>query len=376
MNRLLPPGKRPDPRRQVRPDLLRDTRPIRRTHARPAPESKTPHLNIPREARFWAQVPTLTKVALVVLGYLIVVLVFLALVRGAQLPVTLRDVRDWFTGPTPTPVGTLTPTPAPTLPPTPTYPATVPWLRANANTPIRGEPSDDAPGLAILEAGETAMVLGVSRDQQYWAIKVPYFEGGQGWVSASQVLVQNATDVPVAGGAPKDVNALPTEQRPVLETTTVVNVRKNPDMNAERLGTLKAGEVYVVTGKSEDGFWYAIKLFDGRTGWVSKDYVTTRNDENIPVVTEAPAAQGTSFPVPDENKPALMATWMVNLRAGPGREYAVVGQMLQNQVAEVLGVSADGKWYAIVFTGTENGKAWVASDYVQTKNVEGVPVLK
>ncbi len=373
-------------RRDRRPDLRRDlqrTRPIRRVVAPEAahprssrrPPSLEDRLRVPREARFWVQVPKLTKISLVVLAYLVVVLAFLALARSARIPVTLQDVRGWFARPTATLSGTLTPTPAPTLPPTPTYLPTVAWLQADTNTPILSDPSADAATLAILEAGETALVVGMSADQQFWAIPMPYFESGQGWVSASHVLVQNAGKVDVIGGAIGDPQALPTEQRPMLVTNTTVNVRKFPDMNSPRMDVLEPGAIVPALGKSEDGEWFSIQM-PGYTAWVSKDYVTARNAQNIPVVTPVPAASNPGVPAPQADQPSLMASWSVNLRAGPGREYQVVGTLQQGQIATVVGVSEDGNWWAIAYPAAQNGRAWVAADYVQVKHVEGAPVLK
>lgn len=372
---------RRDRRLELRRDLQR-TRPIRRAaapeaHTRPSRRSPSveDRLNVPREARFWVQVPKLTKISLVVLAYLIVVLAFLALARSARIPVTLQDVRGWFTRPTPTLSETLTPTPASTLPPTPTYLPTLAWLRANANTPILSDPQSGAATLAILETGETAVVVGVSADQQFWAIQVPYFESGQGWVSASDVLVQNASQVDVVGGAIGDPQALSTEQRPMLVTNTTVNVRKFPDMNSPRMDVLEPNAIVPALGKSEDGEWFSIQM-PGYTAWVSKDYVTPRNAQNIPVVTPAPAASNPGVPAPEADQPSLMASWSVNLRAGPGREYQVVGTLQQGQIATVVGVSEDGNWWAIAYPAAANGRAWVAADYVQVKHVEGVDVLK
>jgi uncharacterized protein YgiM (DUF1202 family) len=257
---------------------------------------------------------------------------------------------------------------------TATYSPAVAWLRATANTSILSEPNKDAAQVAILESGQTAVVMGAAPNGKYWAIQSAYLQNGMGWVSAADVTVENAANAPVLAEGP--TGALPTDQMPFITATTNLNVRKNPDMNSLRLAVIKIGETAPAVGKSEDGLWYAIKLPDGRTGWVSKDYVTLENEENLPVATVAPAALGTLIPSPEAGKASLTASWAVNLRAGPGREYAVVGQLEQGQSAQVVGVSEDGKWYCIAFSGQDNGKAWVAADFVEVVNAEGLPVLK
>jgi uncharacterized protein YraI len=81
-------------------------------------------------------------------------------------------------------------------------------------------------------------------------------------------------------------------------------------------------------------------------------------------------------PSPQPGKPFLTAVWNVNIRAGPGTEYAVVGTLNQGASAEIVGISADGLWWAILYDGTQNGRGWVAAAYVQANNTANVPVLK
>lgn len=320
----------------------------------------------------WRLLPSATKIYLVILGYLAVILGFLVLARSARLPVSIDDIRGWVSGATPTASADATAN-APAQP-TATYPPGAAWLRANAQTPILSQPNTDSQVLALLEAGDTALVIGASPDRQFWAIRVPYFEAEQAWVPAGQVLVQNGNLVDVitveASGAP-----LPTEQWPIAEMTTNVNVRKLPSLDGQRLDVLEPGQVVPVISKSEDGFWYSIEMPDGRTGWVSVDYVRVRNPENIPVATVEPATMGTVVPSPEPGKPYLIATWAVNIRSGPGREYPVIGQLEQGQSAQVEGISEDGIWLAIAFLGSEDQRGWVAANYVQALNTEGLPVI-
>ncbi len=66
----------------------------------------------------------------------------------------------------------------------------------------------------------------------------------------------------------------------------------------------------------------------------------------------------------------------VNVRAGPDVTYAVVGQLNQGQLAEVIGVTRDGLWWAIKYPAAEGGEGWVAAAYVKTENTGSVPVVK
>lgn len=60
-----------------------------------------------------------------------------------------------------------------------------------------------------------------------------------------------------------------------LSIVSNVNVRDNPGTEGTRvIKVAKAGEVYEYLGPAEDANWCMIKLEDGSTGYVSKDYVS------------------------------------------------------------------------------------------------------
>jgi PKD repeat protein/uncharacterized protein YraI len=73
--------------------------------------------------------------------------------------------------------------------------------------------------------------------------------------------------------------------------------------------------------------------------------------------------------------PTVTANVNVNIRSGPGTQYPVIGILAQGQSAEVIGVSADGAWWAIQYPPGPNGQGWVADQFVTAQNTENVPVL-
>ncbi|MCD8211570.1 MAG: SH3 domain-containing protein [Oscillospiraceae bacterium] len=62
----------------------------------------------------------------------------------------------------------------------------------------------------------------------------------------------------------------------VMYTTADVNVRNEPDIDGERLGTLDQGEKVTVTGICNETGWYRI-TYNGSVGYVSNDYLTSEN---------------------------------------------------------------------------------------------------
>lgn len=63
------------------------------------------------------------------------------------------------------------------------------------------------------------------------------------------------------------------EMSAVMYATISLNVRSGPSADFDRIDTLKEGEEVIVTGRASTG-WYQV-LVDGKTGYVSHNYVTT-----------------------------------------------------------------------------------------------------
>jgi hypothetical protein len=57
----------------------------------------------------------------------------------------------------------------------------------------------------------------------------------------------------------------------------------------------------------------------------------------------------------------------INVRTGPGTEYALNGQIYGGQIAEVHGMSADRGWYRIFCTQDSTGYCWITADPALTE---------
>ncbi len=83
-------------------------------------------------------------------------------------------------------------------------------------------------------------------------------------------------------------------------------------------------------------------------------------------------------PAPDEGVPTATALEPINVWAGPGKEYGSYGTVPIGATAEIVGKSADGKYW-VVQVSTEiapDGRGWVIATYVQAENVDNVPVIE
>jgi PKD repeat protein len=66
----------------------------------------------------------------------------------------------------------------------------------------------------------------------------------------------------------------------------------------------------------------------------------------------------------------------LNIRSGHGIAYPVLGVLRAGQSAQITGVSADGGWWQIQFSGAADGRGWVSAHYVTSQNSDDVPVVQ
>ena len=87
----------------------------------------------------------------------------------------------------------------------------------------------------------------------------------------------------------------------------------------------------------------------------------------VTVTAAGPASSAPSLAVTNDS---------VNVRSGPGTQYAVVGQLQNGATATVRGKSADGTWWQIDYSGATGGVGWVNGSVVQPNSAAaGVAVV-
>jgi uncharacterized protein YraI len=111
---------------------------------------------------------------------------------------------------------------------------------------VRSGPGVGWTRIGTIFPGTSYSVLG--EDSGWYNIDL---NGRSGWVWGELVTIH--TSAPVQAGVP------------MLEATTVVNVRSGPSTDWARIGAIFPGTAYPVTG--EQFGWYSFD-YSGRTGWV------------------------------------------------------------------------------------------------------------
>ena len=81
-------------------------------------------------------------------------------------------------------------------------------------------------------------------------------------------------------------------------------------------------------------------------------------------------------PEPTTPTGRVVGTQSLNVRSGPGTVFPVIGVARLGDEGEIVGVSADGRWWAVSVPSAPGGVGWVSVDFVLATNAENVPVMQ
>lgn len=129
-----------------------------------------------------------------------------------------------------------------------------------------------------------------------------------------------------------------TESRILTVTGSVVNVRKGPDVEFERLGQVKKGDVLSV--REEKNGWYLVEIPKIGQAWIAGWLVRTEGSL-----------------VPAAAKMVTVSGSVVNIRQGPSLEARVIGKVYRGQHMSVTGLQGD--WYKVKIGAGKEG--WIAT---------------
>ncbi len=72
----------------------------------------------------------------------------------------------------------------------------------------------------------------------------------------------------------------------------------------------------------------------------------------------------------------VVGTQGLNVRSGPGTVFPVIGVARLGDEGELVGRSADGRWWAVAIPTAPGGVGWASADFVLATNAENVPVMQ
>lgn len=142
------------------------------------------------------------------------------------------------------------------------------------------------------------------------------------------------------------------------------NVRSGPSVTFDVIAELGQGQVIEATGRS-DAFsnWLQVNLGTQR-GWVAYFTVSVNGEvANLPIVEVAvPIATPTEVPLESLSVASsdlyVTAYRRVNVRTGPGTDYAVIDTLQPGQTADIIGSSGDANEWLQIDLGYATG--WIA----------------
>ena len=289
--------------------------------------------------------------------------------------------------PLPLPTETTAATPTPAIAATEPSPTEIAPPTSDAKVTVLGEmnirsgPSTEYEVVGDAVAGEEFAITGKNEDGNWWQID---FRGESGWIYAPFVVAAEAEEVPVVSaamtGSPdaegETAESSPPTVIPIVNVGGDMNVRSGPGEEYDRIGGAFAGEEFAITGRNADGDWWQID-FEGQDGWIFAPFVTATDADNVPIVgssmegTPAPTT-GTDTVARGGEKPIVTIDGDMNIRQGPGTDYARIGGATDGEEFDITGKSADGEWWQIDFGG-EAG--WVYAPFVTATNAENVPTV-
>ena len=127
----------------------------------------------------------------------------------------------------------------------------------------------------------------------------------------------------------------------VVTGTEALNLRSGPGVEYDWLDRAPEGDWIGIRGES--GNWYAVYvLSSGKTGYMSKNFLTRTGNGNSP----SPAAPAAATGVVQNPRP----TSFLNLRQYPSLAAPVLGIFYNGTVFNVLSSTADG-WYQVQING-------------------------
>lgn len=131
----------------------------------------------------------------------------------------------------------------------------------------------------------------------------------------------------------------------------------------------REGEAHLLPVVGSRLRWAPVVSQDNRQATAEGEMAASSPLENSTAITDTTALEAES--------PQLTALVGLNLRAGPGTLYPIVGSLAENQSVAVVGVSPDYTWWQVALSAEGEEVAWVIGDpgLIEARNVENVAVV-
>lgn len=151
---------------------------------------------------------------------------------------------------------------------------------------------------------------------------------------------------------------------------SVLNIRDAPSTGGNRIGRILRGQTYRIIGRDSDARWFLLQL-SGYQGWAYGYYLAYNFNEFTAPVVSGNSILGLAGQADFGVRAQTRAT--MRLRGAPTVMSEQIGRVSWGAFVPIVGRTADGTWYQIVWRGTVG---WVFSEFVRVLegDIANVPI--
>ncbi|MBX3012035.1 MAG: SH3 domain-containing protein [Caldilineaceae bacterium] len=164
-------------------------------------------------------------------------------------------------------------------------------------------------------------------------------------------------------------------------TADRLNVRSGPGTQHATIAKLTRGAQVNVTDQTASGDWFQVTLPDGTNGWIAAAYAThsggSRSTAAVPplAVGTADTTSATTATATSTTATAYTIPARINIRRGPGTNYAIATSVSAGTALEILALNPAGDWYQVQLAGQAE-PVWVFASLTRTTGtLDGVARL-
>ncbi len=151
----------------------------------------------------------------------------------------------------------------------------------------------------------------------------------------------------------------------------VLNIRNAPTTGGDVIGRILRGQTYAIVGRDQNARWFLLQL-GGYQGWANGYYLGFNTNEFNAPITSGNTLFINPPAVPDFGVRAQTQAGL-RLRAAPTTASQQIGRINWGAFLPVIGRTANGQWWKVVWRGTVG---WVASGFaiIVEGDIRNVPI--
>jgi len=144
---------------------------------------------------------------------------------------------------------------------------------------------------------------------------------------------------------------------------------------------LAQNQAVTLEGRTADGSWLQVRLPDDRLGWVSSAFMTVNlaiadlpvAEPTAPAIVTLPLATSTAPGVGGLALGTVVDASYLNVRTGPGLNFASIGMLPLGTSLVLEGRDANGLWLQVRLA--DNSLGWVSSAFMESNlDITNLPV--